>query len=674
MDKLVELLDRFVPSKQICALKSSHPWLNDRCRNALARKRAASGTDAFLDARDECSRTLADEYNKYVSRMRARLGELSSSSHAWWRLSDSLMMKRTSASSIPPLKRTDGSWAINGQDKAELFAEVFAGKYELPEAELNEHTPFSIDFVAQQCGFLPIRVRQVRRTLKALNSRSATGPDGIGVQVLRECAEELALPIAILLRRILVWLVPIFKKKSRADASNYRDVHLTAQLSKVAERVLGVYSQRFSEKVRAYGKHQFAYSKKMGHRDALAYNIMSWLMALEDGGIIGFYGSDVSAAFDRVAADRLLQKLALHGLHQRLLAVISSWLAERRSSVVVEGSRSRPRPLANSVYQGTVWGPPLWNIHYSDVKTVIRHEGFSETVYADDLNAFKSFPRGSSPQMISAKLRQCQSSVHRWGRANQVLFDGSKESFHIIHRLHAVGEDFKLLGVVFDCKLSMHSAVRTTAVEAGWRLRSLLRVRRFHSLAAMVRMYKTHILSYIESGVAAYAHAAASVVAALDRVQDRFLREMGISKNDAAIRFKLLPLSVRRNIALLGVIHRAVLKEGPLPLHDFFPLAVGTARSGTTTRAQGARHNRQVLDFCDVHFRTDMFRRSAFGYVSVYNALPQHVIDSVSVKCFQHKLQAAVFHCISGGTRWEDFLQHSDRQRSFLQFQSFFVR
>ena len=43
------------------------------------------------------------------------------------------------------------------------------------------------------------------------------------------------------------------------------------------------------------------------------------------------------------------------------------------------------------VFQGTVWGPPLWNCFYEDGRRAVNAKGVLETVFADDLNCFKCF-------------------------------------------------------------------------------------------------------------------------------------------------------------------------------------------------------------------------------------------------------------------------------------------
>ena len=49
--------------------------------------------------------------------------------------------------------------------------------------------------------FVPVRCRMVRRLLAELSEDLATGPDGLPARILRNLADELALPVAILSHR-----------------------------------------------------------------------------------------------------------------------------------------------------------------------------------------------------------------------------------------------------------------------------------------------------------------------------------------------------------------------------------------------------------------------------------------------------------------------------------------
>ena len=96
---------------------------------------------------------------------------------------------------------------------------------------------------------------------------------------------------------------------------------------------------------------------------------------------------------------------------------------------------------------------------------------FQEVVYADDLNAYRIFNSTAETATIEKSMELCQTELHAWGRANQVVFDPSKESHHILSMNDPVGENFRLLGVVFDKCLTMVDAVGKLVTDAGCKLR-----------------------------------------------------------------------------------------------------------------------------------------------------------------------------------------------------------
>ena len=147
----------------------------------------------------------------------------------------------------------------------------------------------------------------------------------------------------------------------------------------------------------------------------------------------------MSGAFDRVKAERLVEKLRQKGVPEKLVKLFESWLRERKATVIVGGEHSLAMLLCDMVFQGTVWGPPLWNSFYEDARRPVREAGFTELVFADDLNAHKSFATTVANDQVLAEGLRCQEKLHTWGRANQVCFDSSKESFHVLAR--AKGQD-----------------------------------------------------------------------------------------------------------------------------------------------------------------------------------------------------------------------------------------
>ena len=98
---------------------------------------------------------------------------------------------------------------------------------------------------------------------------------------------------------------------------NYRGVHLTAQLSKVVERLFLLMVTPFITTRGLSGLNQFAYTKKRGARDVLALLALKWVAILDKGRKVAIYCSDVAGAFDRVSSKRLLDKLEAKGWVKR---------------------------------------------------------------------------------------------------------------------------------------------------------------------------------------------------------------------------------------------------------------------------------------------------------------------------------------------------------------------
>ncbi len=212
-----------------------------------------------------------------------------------------------------------------------------------------------------------------------------------------------------------------------------------------------------------------------------------------------------------------------------------------------------------------------------------------EIVYADDLNAFRSFNNTHANGNILSKLKEVQDELHRWGHANRVTFDADKGSMHIISKIQSSGNEFRILGIDCDCKLLMDTAVHNLVMEASWKLKSILRTQRFFSTADLIMMFKAHILSFIEYRTPALLHVASSTLGPLEHLMEKLFINLGISDFDALMTFNLAPLSIRRDIAALGIIHRAMLGLGPKHFHQFFKLDPNPSKS--SERIGGRKHH-----------------------------------------------------------------------------------
>ena len=214
--------------------------------------------------------------------VKAKLATLPRRSKQWWRLNRDLMRRRATVTSVPALR--DGTqWLTDAKLKADAFARVFEGKSRLPPECVD--TPFFGNPDVECRDFIAFRTRAVRRLLKKLDPNKATGHDKISAAFLKRLCDCLAAPFAKVVRRLFyegcwpnAWkyhlIVPIFKRGAAFQPGNYRGVHLTTVLSKVAEKLIGLHLVPLLRRT-AFGNNQWAFTPGLGSRDLVTMLMMS---------------------------------------------------------------------------------------------------------------------------------------------------------------------------------------------------------------------------------------------------------------------------------------------------------------------------------------------------------------------------------------------------------------
>ena len=210
-----------------------------------------------------------------------------------------------------------------------------------------------------------------------------------------------------------------------------------------------------------------------------------------------------------------------------------------------------------------------------------------------------------------------------------------------------------MLGVNFDVGLLMYDELKMLVAAISWKSATLLRSRRFFDVAQLVNLWKANVLSFAECRTAAIYHAADSHLKSLDHTQTHFLKELGLDDDIGLLCFNLAPLQTRRDIAMLGLIQRSVLGLGPAHFQQFFKLAAN--RTERFTRRRSDLHKWQLVD--ERNNMLEIGRRSALGLISIYNMLPQSIVESRTVAAFQSGLQEMVkAEALSGNVMWRQTL------------------
>ena len=93
---------------------------------------------------------------------------------------------------------------------------------------------------------------------------------------------------------------------------------------------------------------------------------------------------DLSAAFDTIDQNLLLNDLEFYGCSTNSIALMRSYLFQRSQKIVINGCLSDAMPLKYGVPQGSKFGPLLFSIYVSSLHRLIKGHGIDYHCYADD--------------------------------------------------------------------------------------------------------------------------------------------------------------------------------------------------------------------------------------------------------------------------------------------------
>ena len=141
-------------------------------------------------------------------------------------------------------------------------------------------------------------------------------------------------------------VVPLYKGKGcKLDPKNYRPVAILPILSKVLERAMFQQLVTYMDGNKFFNPNHHAYRSFHSTTTAMLQMYTTWLEALEEGYMGGVCMIDMSAAFDVVDTELLLDKLKLYGFDKHSVQWIWSYLTYRSQAVYIEGSLSSLLPL-----------------------------------------------------------------------------------------------------------------------------------------------------------------------------------------------------------------------------------------------------------------------------------------------------------------------------------------
>ena len=117
-------------------------------------------------------------------------------------------------------------------------------------------------------------------------------------------------------------------------------------------------------------------------------------------------------------------------------------------------------------------------------------------------------------------------------------------------------------------------------------------------------------------------------------------------------------MGLRRDIGILGFLHKANLRQCHPCIQALFRVGLVSNARSISDLGGPPKHNKCMESYIDrVTTQHDLYHRSIFNTVRIYNILPQSVVDEINVKAFQSKLtHVARLKCEADRANWACFL------------------
>ena len=333
--------------------------------------------------------------------------------------------------------------AVNNEHKCSLFNKFFTQVFSKQGELTGKQT-----YIKSETNHLKLSEEEIIRCLQSLKTKKACGPDNIGNIILKH-ATSLAKSLKLIFQTCINkgsfprrWktseITPVFKENNKADISQYRPISLSANVSKVFEKIL--FDRLYLTIETKLHPAQFGFRK---NRSAiiqllLFLNEIYLENDIKENAELWVLYVDFSKAFDKVPHQPLISKIAEMGIGGKILELLASYLTARKQCVKIDRSKSPVTPVTSGVPQGSILGPLMFLIYVNDLPESVKPS--TSFGYADD---FKVIAKNYEKAIVLG------TEIEKWSLKNQMVLNmGKSKALRIKGNTEPVSSKGVKLGTV----------------------------------------------------------------------------------------------------------------------------------------------------------------------------------------------------------------------------------
>ena len=400
------------------------------------------------------------------------------------------------------LNKTKGNKA-NAPIGPNIMANIVAGLF--PQRNQRNHNAVYVEMPPSEHTFPPVTTEELKEATKQIKLNSSPGLDGIPNQVIKAainkrpelfthlynvCLQEGTFPQRWKRQRLV--LIPKGDKPPE-EPSSYRPLCMIDTAGKVLEKIISTRLEQHTESPSGLSDKQFGFRKKRSTIDAIASvcDIAHKAIAGKrwkggDKKYCAVITLDVKNAFNTADWGRILTALKELQVPSYLTRIVANYF-ENRALIYDTETGPKQYPITCGVPQGSVLGPPLWNIMYDGILRITKPAGVDIIGYADDIaivvvakhlqdvarncrstiQKIKTWLQSAGLELASHKTEAVLISSRKKVERLEVRVDG-----HIItSRPH-----IKYLGVLLDHRLNFKDHLRYVGEKASRAAKALARI------------------------------------------------------------------------------------------------------------------------------------------------------------------------------------------------------